>query len=96
MELNFENSVLCSGYLASPDLIVLGGSDGVVKVVSESKQAIQYELVKDDRTPVTSLSTTSSSSSIKNTVMIAHSGGTLEYWHATSKQLLFSKKVFSF
>jgi hypothetical protein len=34
------------------------------------------------------------SSKIKNSVMATHIDGTLEYWHATSQQLLFSKKVF--
>lgn len=54
---------------------------------------MQYELYKEDRTPVTSVATASDASSIKNTVMVTHSGGTLEYWHATSRQLLFAKKV---
>jgi|JI10StandDraft_1071094.scaffolds.fasta_scaffold464364_1 hypothetical protein len=39
------------------------------------------------------LASTSPNSTIKNTVMVAHAGGTLEYWHATSNQLLFQKNV---
>lgn len=40
-----------------------------------------------------SLASTSPNSTIKNTVMAAHADGTLEYWHTTSNQLLFQKKV---
>jgi hypothetical protein len=47
-----------------------------------------------DHSPVSSLSINKNSSNIKNAVMATHTDGTLEYWHATSQQLLFSKKVF--
>lgn len=71
----------------------LGCEDGITRVFSTSKKAIQFNLVKEDKTPVTCIASTSASSAIKNTVMVTHSGGTLEYWHTTSNQLLFQKKV---
>jgi hypothetical protein len=40
-----------------------------------------------------SIASTSPTSTIKNTIMVAHAEGTLEYWHATSNQLLFQKHV---
>ena len=55
---------------------------------------IQYVLKGTDRSPVSSLSINKNSSNIKNSVMATHTDGTLEYWHSTSQQLLFSKKVF--
>lgn len=74
-------------------LFCLGCEDGTVRVISVAKKALQYTLVKEDKSPVTSIASTSSTSMIKNTIMVTHSGGTLEYWHATSNQVLFQKKV---
>jgi hypothetical protein len=54
---------------------------------------VQYLLRNIDQSPVSSLAMNPNSSNIKNSVMATHTDGTIEYWHATSQQLLFSKKV---
>ena len=54
---------------------------------------IQYVLKSTDHSPVSCLSLNPNSTNIKNSLIATHVDGTLEYWHATSQQLLFSKKV---
>lgn len=36
------------------------------------------------------------SKELRHSFLATHSDGSLEYWHATSRQLLFSRKVFSY
>lgn len=55
----------------------LGCEDGVTRVLSTTKKAVQYSLVKEDKSPVTCIASTSATSMIKNTIMVTHSGGTL-------------------
>lgn len=93
LEITLETPVLSSEYLHSTGLICFGCEDGTTRIFSPTKKAVQYTLVKDDKSPVMCIASTSPSSIIKNTVMVVHTGGTLEYWHATSNQLLFQKKV---
>jgi WD40 repeat protein len=78
----------------------LGCSDGVIRVMSSSKGNflikkgnVQYVLRNIDHSPVSCLALNPNSTNIKNAIMTTHVDGTLEYWHATSQQLLFSKKV---
>ena len=54
---------------------------------------VQYVLRNIDHSPVSCLALNPNSTNIKNAIMATHVDGTLEYWHATSQQLLFSKKV---
>jgi hypothetical protein len=65
----------------------------MIEVHSLPKKAQHCILVKEDKSPVTCIASTSSSSMIKNTIMATHSEGTLEFWHVTSNQILFQKKV---
>lgn len=79
----------------------LGCSDGAIRVMSSSKGNfyannignVQYLLRNIDHSPVSCLALNPNSTNIKNALMATHVDGTLEYWHATSQQLLFSKKV---
>lgn len=75
--MNIESRVISTEYLAASGFICLGCEDGVTRILSTTKKAVQYSLVKDDKSPVMSIASTSSSSTIKNTVMVAHAGGTL-------------------
>lgn len=72
--------------------LAIGCEDGSTRIMSTTKGDIQYVLKGIDHSPVSSLSINKNSSNIKNAVMATHTDGTLEYWHATSQQLLFSKK----
>lgn len=66
----------------------------VQKVIIVDKQGnVQYLLRNIDHSPVSCLALNPNSTNIKNALMVTHVDGTLEYWHATSQQLLFSKKV---
>lgn len=80
--------------------IGLGCADGAIRIMSTTKGNyiknlgdIQYVLRNSDHSPVSCLALNPNSLNIKNALMATHSDGTLEYWHATSSQLLFSKKV---
>ena len=71
----------------------MGLNCGVIKVLSSSKGTTQYILRGEDSSPVTGLAHNPTSNLVRNALLATHSDGTLEYWHATSSQVLFSKKV---
>ena len=54
---------------------------------------VQYVLKGTDHSPVTGLASNPNKDNLRHAFMATHSDGTLEYWHATSRQLLFQKKV---
>lgn len=64
-----------------------------VKIKINKIGNVQYVLRNIDHSPVSCLALNPNSTNIKNAIMATHVDGTLEYWHATSQQLLFSKKV---
>ena len=75
--MNIESRVIATEYLPASGFICLGCEDGITRILSPTKKAVQYSLVKDDKSPVMSIASTAPNSTIKNTVMVAHSGGTL-------------------
>lgn len=93
LQITLESPAYCTEFLPSDNLICLGCGDGVTRVLSSSSGKVQYNLCKNDTSPVVGLACCPEGSSIKNSVMAIHASGTLEYWHSTSQQLLFSKKV---
>ena len=88
-----QSSIECLEFLSDGTFLAAGLSSGAIKVLSSGKGVTQYVLKGEDPSPVTGLAHNPSSHLVRNAVLATHSDGTLEYWHATSSQLLFSKKV---
>ena len=90
-EFNPGFQVTASQYISGDAFICLGSEDGSIRVFSASSRNIPYVLTFEDKSPVTCISSPQETSGIKNSLLATHTGGNLEFWHATSNKILFSK-----
>lgn len=93
---SFSSPIYSTAYISDDSFICLGGGDGFVRVLSTTSKKVTYNLCKEDNSPVSCLAGTSQASGLKNSVMATRANGGLEFWHATSSQLLFQKKYDNF
>ena len=77
LEIKLESTAYATEFLPSDNLLCLGCSDGVTRVVSTTNTKVQYKLCKNDTSPVVGLACCPDGSSIKNGVMVIHASGTL-------------------
>ena len=94
--MNVGSTVFSTQYISEDNFACLGCEDGNIRVLSTSNFTIPYVLCHEDKSPISCLSGAHQASGIKNSLMATHANGTLEFWHATSKKVLFSKKYDSF
>lgn len=94
--ISLSSPIYSTAYISDDAFICLGGGDGFIRVLSNTSKKIAYNLCQEDKSPISCLAATSQISGIKNSVMATHASGTLEFWHATSSQLLFQKKYDNF